>query len=90
MVTDEQVEELAQVIRAADVLTRLGRHGKDDYTMVRWDSLIGREKAPYINAAIAVWQHFRSQPLTTIAALTTVLEELPDGYFNGHTSRGSP
>lgn len=55
--TYDEVNELAQVIRTAHVMTQIGRHS--GFTMRPWGDLVGREKAPYVASAIAALRHFR-------------------------------
>lgn len=60
LITDDEVDQLAQVLRAAYVTTMIGRHS--GFTMVPWSDLTGREKAPYLAQAVAAFRHFKVLP----------------------------
>lgn len=59
--TDADVESLAQVIRHAHVMTQIGR--RSGFTMTLWDSLTGRERAPYIASAVAAYRHLNGHEI---------------------------
>lgn len=57
LMSDPEVDLLAQVIRKAHVMTQIGSHS--GFTITPWGELVGREKAPYVASAIAAIRHFR-------------------------------
>lgn len=60
MITDAQVDELAQILRTAYVMTLLSSN-TGGFTMVPWNNLFAREKAPYVAQAVAAFKHFRGK-----------------------------
>ena len=55
--TEAEVDALAQVIRQAHVMAQIGRN--PGFTMTPWDTLNGRERAPYVASAVAAFRHWK-------------------------------
>ena len=55
--TEGEVDRLAQVIRRAHVMARIGRNS--GFSMTPWETLTGLERAPYIASAVAVFRHWK-------------------------------
>ena len=55
--TEAEVEALACVIRRAHVITLVGRN--TGFTVTPWNTLTGRERAPYLASAVAAIRHWK-------------------------------